>query len=423
MFNFRSRFLQLVGLAAAREVVRRVERLVISQGRELVYVGEQPRPDFLRVARGDLAADFQQDRNLRLRDLSHMVCQSRSSDPFMTLSTEGIRGLLEPVQSGVDPLSPPMDNKGVSIRSFGGAGLSPDLAPPLPGPCEAAAASVLDAFSAAVRAELEDGTRGGRVTRMVLQGRHPQTVYFGKWKSPIFAKVYNKLASLKPQRKLYMLDVWQNNGWDGTGKVWRWEYTFTGDFLKSVYIGDDRVDLRDFDTFLAYIPALWHYVTHKWLRQVVDEIDDDKETQRMLTTDYWTAVQAAWQSPIGITRDNSRYLRIKSEADAARKIDELEKQAVGCMTTAMAIKARSQSLRVEPDLRPTLDYDVDTGEVLHVKQLTIKENAIEGISARVNDDFEREVYHRQRMIGVDDLSDSALTSLYRAERILEGGGS
>lgn len=422
MFNFRSKFLQLVGLAAAREVVRRVERLMIASEGALVYSGEQARPDFLRVARGDLAADVWQDRDLRGSDLQHFVCQSRSVDTFYTLSTEGRSRLLESVLGGENELHPPMDNKGVSIRREGDeGGVAEGFTLPMPGPYEAAAASVLDAFCSAVREELED-KKGARVTRAVMRGREPQTVYFGQWKSPIFCKVYNKLASLKPQRKLYMLDVWASNGWDGKGKVWRWEYTFTGDFLKSIYVGNDRVDVREFDDFLAYLPALWFYVTRKWLRQVDGEPNLNKETQRMRVTHYWGIIQSAWDSDIGVERDNSRYIGYKNSRDAVRKIVELRSQALGCIISAMAIRARLNDLEVNPDFVPSVDVDPETGEVL-ASRTSLTQRVIDDFKKLLGDDFDQEVFSRQRFIGLDDLSDSALTSLQRAERMAEGFGS
>lgn len=415
MFNFRSKFLQLVGLEATRLVVSRVEACMIATGGPQVYLQRMPaRPDFLRVARGDLAADLAQDRNLKWADLSHMVCQTRNMDTFTTLTDLSQKRLLESVLGGEKEPTPPMDNKGVSFLI------------PEPGPCERAAARVLDAFSEAVTQELEDGPRGARVTRSVMSGRTPQTVYFGRFTSPLHAKVYNKLGSLKPQRKLYMLDVWTANDWDGLSRVWRWEWTFTGDFLKSVYVGDDRVDVREFDDFIAYIPALWHYVTRKWLRQVVEDPTEDHNVHRMTITSYWTVLQSAWKAPVGVQRDNSRYLRIKSEQDADRKMLELKKQALGCITSAMAIKARRDSLAVVADLLP-VDFDPETGEVLRpgAERSSMRTLAFADLADMMpdEDNYDLDVYHRQRMIGLDDLSDSAMTSLHRAERIAEGFGS
>lgn len=415
MFNFRSKFLQLVGLEAARLVVARVEACMIAATGPKVYLERMPaRPDFLRVARGDLAVDLAQDRNLKWSDLTHMVCQTRNTDPFTTLTDLSRKRLLESVLGGEKEVTPPMDNKGVSFPM------------PEPGPCERAAARVLDAFSEAVTQEIEDGPRGARVTRSVMSGRTPQTVYFGRFTSPLHAKVYNKLGSLKPQRKLYMLDVWTANEWDGLSKVWRWEWTFTGDFLKSVYIGDDRVDVREFDDFLAYIPALWFYVTRKWLRQVVEDPTEDRHVDRMHITPYWAVLQSAWDADVGVERDNSRYLRIKSERDADRKMLELKKQALGCITSAMAIRARRDALTVVADLLP-VEFDPETGEVLRpgVERTSMRSVAFAELAEMVSDEdqYDLDVFHRQRMIGLDDISDSALTSLQRAERMAEGMGS
>jgi hypothetical protein len=119
-------------------------------------------------------------------------------------------------------------------------------------------------------------------------------------------------------------------------------------------------------------------------------------------------------------------LRIKSEADADRKMLELKKQALGCITSAMAIRARRDSLAVVADLQPVA-FDPETGEVLcaGVDRASMRTLAFADLADMMpeEDDYDLDVYHRQRMIGLDDLSDSAMTSLYRAERIAEGFGT
>lgn len=432
--GFRSKFLQLVGIDAVKEVVDRISAMFIDvEGAPLIQVDSRnPRPNFVRVARGDLAVDVWQDRGFLLRDLDHMVCQSYRSDVFNTLSDVSRKALLERVLHGQNEDTPPMDNKGVCFRM------------PDPGPAELAAATVLDAFTEAVADELEEGRRGAKVSRLVLSGRQPQTIYFGRWSSPIHCKAYNKLASLKVQKKLYMLDEWIRNGWDGTGHVWRWEWTFTGDFLKSVYVGDDRCDIRDLDSFLEFIPALWHYVSRNWLRQIRNA-NARKNTEKVEITLYWAVIQSAWDGVVGVTRDHSREIRIKDESDKHRKILELEAQARGCMTTAAALRrskradidVTTQADKLEKQARGCLvsaqalrlhgvDHihedgqmvDVETGEVYDLAaQLQTQ------IKMWVADDLDIDVWIRGREIGHDDLSDSAITSLYRSYRLAEGFGS
>ncbi len=405
MFNFRSKFLQLLGVHKAREFVHSVAALFL--GTSPVYLGQYPRPDFLRVARGDLATDVAQSQGLQWEDLKHFVCQSRNSDVFTTLSDLSRKQLLESVLGDENTLHPLMGNKGVSF---------PNMPPPRP--FELAAFRVLDAYAETVKEELEEGKRGARVTRSVLWGRTPQTVYFGRFTSPIFAKIYNKLASLHPQKKLYMLDVWADQGWDGDSQVWRWEWTFTGDFLKSVYIGKERVDIRELDNFLAYIPQLWFYVTRQWLRQVREDPTQDKHTDRMTTTLYWAVVQSAWGAELGITRDHSRDIRVKDDVDKERRIKELEAQARGCLVTASAVKAsRYEEGVIELDAGRVVDED--TGEV----SVSYSVAALSDLGALFTDVYDLDVHQRRRQIGTDDLSDSALTSLQRAQRMLEGRGS
>jgi hypothetical protein len=408
MFNFRSKFLQLVGLHQAHQLVKSVAALLIASDGGLIYTNsESPRPDFLRVARGDLAVDVQQAKGMQWEDIRMFVCQSRNSDVFTTLSDLGRKKLLEPLLHGSEGYTPLGDNKGVSIYM-----------PKPPGPLELAVASVLDDYADSIREELEEGKRGAKVTRSVMQGRSPQTVYFGRFTSPIFAKTYNKRASLRVQKKLYMLDVWKDGGWDGTGKVWRWEWTFTGDFLKSVYIDKDRVDIRDFETFLEYIPVLWFYVTRKWLRQVQNIDSVDSNVTRQDVTLYWALIQSAWPSKVGIERDHSRDIRVKDDTDKALKIDQLHAQARGCLVTASALQS-SQYDEGKVSLDFGRSVDENTGEV----SISYRSVADRTVDDWLDEDFELDVHSRRRQIGVDDLSDSALTSLQRAQRMLEGRGS
>jgi hypothetical protein len=408
MFNFRSKFLQLVGVHQAREFVHQVVALLIAG--PPVYTAQYPRPDFLRVARGDLAVDVAQSQGLRWEDLKHFVCRSLNTDIFTTLTDLSRKQLLERVLGDENTDYPPMDNKGVSIPI------------PAPGLLELAAVKVLDAYADLVKEELEEMKQqkkwAPKVTRSVMQGRTPQTVYFGRFTSPIFAKVYNKLASLRPQKKLYMLDVWADQGWSGDSHVWRWEWTFTGDFLKSVYIGKDRVDIRELDTFLEYIPSLWFYVTRNWLRQVNEDPQQNHHTERMTTTLYWALIQSAWPSQLGVERDHSRDIRVKDDADKERRINELEAQARGCMVTASALKA-SRYDEGMIDFEAGYSFDKETGEV----SINYSEVAQSDVSSWLTELYDVDVDQRRKQIGADDLSDSALTSLQRAQRMLEGSGS
>jgi hypothetical protein len=405
MFNFRSKFLQLVGLHQVHEFVKSVAALLIAPGAPIFTA--YPRPDFLRVARGDLAVDVNQAEGIEYEHLKMFVCRSRNSQVFTTLSDLSRKELLERVLDGSEGSTPLRDNKGVSIYM-----------PKLPGPLELAAAGVLDAYADAVREEIEEGKRGASVTRMVLEGRSPQSIYFGRFTSPIFAKAYNKLASLRVQQKLYMLDVWKDQGWDGRGKVWRWEWTFTGDFLKSVYIEGERVDIRDFETFLAYIPALWFYVTRSWLRQVHCLDSSDSNITRQNITLYWALIQTAWDSSVGVQRDHSRDIRVKDDADKQVRIDQLEAQARGCLVTSSALKA-SQYDEGHQVLDLGRSVDESTGEVV----MSYRSAALGGLDGWMDSDFDIDVHQRRRQIGTDDLSDCALTSLQRAQRMLEGRGS
>lgn len=434
MVTFRSKFLQLAGLDAAQLFLDRLEALLVDPSPLPVYNGDWPRPDFCRVARGDLAADIQQDKNLTWAEVHKFVCQSRNLDVFTTLSSEGVYGLLNAVSDGKNKGIPPLDNKGVSIltgATGGGspAGVAPAFALPEPGPVEAALKTVLGRFAEGVRSELAEGKRGASVTRSVMRGRRPLTVYFGRMTGEIFCKAYDKLAELPVHEKEYMADVWTNPAkpederWDGVSPVWRWEFTFTGDFLKSMYIGADRVDVRELSVFLAYVPALWFYCSRKWLRQLDERSLDGRkdQTDRMAISRYWSVVQSAWSSDVGIERDNSRYLRIKDERDAKNRVHQLQQQAAGCIRSAVAVSAAYGTL----GLSDTDDqFDPSTGEILPAgESFNLADRVVTMMVEMLGDDFDAAVHKRQQLIGLDDISDAALTSLQRAKMMTRGLGS
>jgi len=385
--SFRSAFLQFGGLEAAVEVLERLVDLLCGDS---MTIGSAPVTcdEFTRISRVDLAADTQETRDMLWADLDRFTCRSRKRETFTTPYSESVEKLFKALSDGEKASPPPPDNKG-----------GDSYAEKKHGPCATAAETVLRAFARETRALLAvDGE--AHVSRVVSGGRVPQTVYFGRFGSALYARRYNKLLSLPGQRKLYMLDVWTAGGWDGVSPVWRTEFSLSGDFLCAVKVSSGDVwDLRDLAAFASELPAVWAYLTGDWLRHC--NPSRDTNPSRWVSSPLWRAVASAWTAA-----------RPASRAPRPPRPDEgqLFAQVRGVAVSLAALRSSSRFAAVP---------DFETGEIHDPVSSLLDELAgflgsDEGVAA---------VQARRRRLGTDELTDTALSALYRADRMLEGTGS
>ena len=391
---FRSIFLQFQGTDAALEFAENVVSLLCG---EPMMIGEKApvNAEFMRTSKIDLAVDTQETRDLTFSDLDHFACRSRSrkfmSDPFMDALEREFKRSSREAMNGKIKHHPLVDNKGGDscIQNIARhSGVSPK--------------AVLDIMSLTLNATGVDPNQGG-VSWLAANGSgNMQTVYFGSFQSPLYCRVYNKVASIDVQGKAYMRDVWAANGWDGESPVWRTELSLTGDFLKALEIEGAAHDLRDVGMTLAAIPHLWAYLTKDWLRQC--NPSQDKTKTRWETSDRWAVIQSAWNPAIAVKR-----AKLEPKLD----LKQAWAQGMGIFTSLVAKMA-------SPRYRRTQRINVETGEVEFDPKAQILTDLAIYLDSPVGI---QKIDERCKKFGLDDLSDTVISREVRREQMLWGLGS
>lgn len=385
--NFRSVFMQYHGLEGARAFI---DALVALFTQPQTHERADRFPEFDRIARADLAADTTGSA-MTWASLETYRCRARKMDVFTTLLDDPVHNPKNMLSDRREDSYPQLDNKG-GDSYMGERFRLPQLAhqPALRAAVAGLVSELSDELHAAATA-----ASGASVSRIVTHGRRPQSVYFGRFGSPLYARRYNKRGSLVPQDKLYMLDVWTANcpEWDGKGDVWRTEFSLSGDFLKRLILSTGEVrDLRDLAAWDAGLLAdLWAYLTGSWLEGCTPSADTN--VSRWEHSPEWLVIRSAFAGGERVRRDHSRTI--------PREDRHLVVQAGGCMLTTVALRAVAAQ-------------DLDTAMTNVVDEVLNLFNA---------EDFAFKLETRAREMGLDEYSDTALSALFRREHIAQGVGS
>lgn len=357
--NFRSVFLQEFTLDAVEPVIHALKSWFFS---------DPSAPGFTRVSRADLAADVSY-RNLEWSDLDQFVTRARKFDTF------AVGNLEQQLNNAIALLqTPPLDNKGGSNSIC-------------------SAVSILEEVQKSLQTRLSDATPS-----RVVSTTSPETIYFGRFGGALYARIYNKSASLSAQGKEYMRDIWSQAGWDGLATVLRVEFSLSGDFLKNTQLLG-VCDHRSFDWFVRVIPNLWHYLTTDWLRHT--ETSSDQTKSRWATSDFWSEVCGACEAAPQI---------IRSKAPRCTLEQPLTSGLRGFFTSLVG-KATLVSDQV---------YDIAVEQLFKLSQY-IESN-------RFLDDVEE----KRHKLGTDDFSiemalerysDTAFSAFVRQEVMTRGQGS
>lgn len=364
--DFRSHFLQDYGLGGVR--------CVLDALFSLFYADVEPECDsWVRVARADLAVDVQEPEELDYAELGEYVCRARVVDAW--LGDDDIRHWLTKDKEQAEQVD------GMLAA------------------CQSVVCHAQDSMRAAV-----ENKDSAVVTRVVSAGRKLKSVYFGRFGSKLYARRYDKLHSLAKQGKLYMIQHWLNNGWDGRANVTRTEFSVSGDFLREFRCDafPDIEDFRSLSDFEAALSAIWHYLTRVWLRRV--DLGSATRAKRAKLHSSWTTIQDAWDSFSGsVYRDYERSRQIA--------VDHLYKQARGCLLSAAAAVYGSTD-----DIERIFNGYDDLSNV-------IADVSSELMNYLKDDDAHNDIEERLRFMGLDDFTDTALSATVRAERMMLGGGS
>lgn len=383
--------------------------------------------EFQRVSRMDIATDIASRRALKNSDLDKFVCRSRSDTVIYSLgdlTKEQLNDLIEEkIKKGSQgPGGHPSNNPPANLPLQHATGtISSDcsdvFAVPDTSQINRVLAPYLSSMQQLARGLVPAKTSKFLVERVHSQSRKPQTVYFGTFKSQVFAKIYNKLSSLILQNKEYMMLVWLDNGWlpEVYPEVFRTEVSISGDFLRRVRVQDKVLDLRDLDEALEAVPMIWQYFSRDWLKQVEGDIDGiagNKNSWKMPITQYWTSVQNAFTSNLEMSRFNSKgKLLYKDRTDLHEKAKQLIKQGTSCLASAAAIMKGTQ-------IDTTQDNKPIEGEITDdmLANVMLSEFFYSWYSTS-------SVEERIDRIGLDPVTDVSLAAMSRAQMLDDEGGS
>lgn len=158
----------------------------------------------------------------------------------------------------------------------------------------------------------------------------------------LHARLYEKLVEIvNKSQKTYLLPLWQANGWKMGEKVWRMEFQVEKQTLKELGI----ISLPDLLTKQA---ALWHYLTHDWLRLSIPNLNDSKR-DRWPNHPLWDGVADVYALPLDQPR-LERFRPARLPAD-----ERLFVHGLGGLTSFMASRG------IE-------DFGEGFGEYLHQAQ-------------------------------------------------------
>ncbi len=107
----------------------------------------------------------------------------------------------------------------------------------------------------------------------------------------LHARLYEKYVEIvSKSHKTYLFELWQANGWQLGEKVWRMEFQTEKQTLKELGI----ITLAD---LLDNQAALWLYLTQKWLRLSIPNLNDSKR-DRWPTHPLWHAISNVYSVPL-----------------------------------------------------------------------------------------------------------------------------
>lgn len=372
--RFRSVFLQQRGLDGVHLVLDALTKLGCQPGCVHIDAGDE----FDRIARVDLAVDTQEEREMVWGDLDTFVCRARKLDTWAHLTPANVEEVLKMDLSAGSYL--PMDR--------------PDFQEFLPAFMRSAS-RVMETYIRTVVDELETNGEAD-LSRVVSHNRKPQTIYFGRFGGQLYARRYNKKGSLLVQNKLFMLDVWKQNGWDEKSPVIRTEFSISGDFLKNYTLHSDGAaiqDCRDLSLLPHVAPVLWDYLTTDWLSKRIPSSTDSNYRRWEVDPTWSVLVGAFGDTDLVGKRDHSRTV--------PQQDSHLLAQSRGCSVSAVALRVAKHG-----------SYDA----------------AVESISedfyaALNNDKFMTDVIDRLDEYGRDAYTDTQMSALFRAETMKQGMGS
>ncbi|UZX16526.1 hypothetical protein KQ693_05710 [Thermus sp. PS18] len=258
------------------------------------------RPVRVQVSRADLFVDLEGEP-FKITDLDRFTSRSRVRGLYSVGSSDG--GVAPGLQAGATPIEGgPMSNTppATPLRVAGSWAEGPEH---------------VGAF---------------------LRGRDWSGFTFGR--GPLMARVYSKSVEAKSRYSARsLLKLYEETHGPITGEVIRVEFELTTEVLREMVVVGDGTDIRDWDTFLWAVPAIWAYLAGEWLVLRDKEKVDAYVRLRAVPVDpFWVLVQSAFTEGGG--PGEGELVRDK----VFRRLDPvgLAKQALGAFLTALAAASR-----------------------------------------------------------------------------------
>lgn len=122
----------------------------------------------------------------------------------------------------------------------------------------------------------------------------------------IGCRLYDKVREVVHSGKAWALNLWIPAGWQAGQEVWRLEFEFKREFLKSR-------GLSSLDSVLDNLNGLWSYATTEWLRLTVPN-EADATRSRWPTHCLWLALASVdWESAHSVLLDKCSTARNPTE--------------------------------------------------------------------------------------------------------------
>ncbi|MEZ5489189.1 MAG: replication initiation factor [Gammaproteobacteria bacterium] len=138
---------------------------------------------------------------------------------------------------------------------------------------------------------LESINRAEFVTKARTKSWHEDSGRFSGFsfapRAVLSARLYNKTIEMRSKNspRPYLEALWRQAGWDGDKDVWRLEFQFRREALRTL----DIVSYQELKNCLA---GLWQYCTHQWLKHTVPN-PADKTQSRWPVSSFWAVLQSA----------------------------------------------------------------------------------------------------------------------------------
>ena len=224
------------------------------------------------------------------------------------------------------------------VRSFYVFDPGVDDEDPAPGP-----SALLDEAEAPGGGAMSNTPPAIRLSPSLLQGPSTMAAYirgrswsgFTFGRGDLHARLYSKTveAAVKYPTRLLLQSYEEKHG-PLNGHVVRLEFQLRTEVLREIVDISTGSDVRDFDVFVFSIPAIWSYLTRRWLLlRDISLIPRYKNLHDVPVDPLWVVFQGAFDAQIG--GENSGIVR---DPSAFRRADPLilAKQALGAFFSALA---------------------------------------------------------------------------------------